>query len=104
MKKSEIFQIILDVVCGCVEVTPNDVLSECRKEDVVTARCLIAAYCKDYHFSNSHIQQFLHYQSHNSVRNLLDQYESRRSYDRSFRFYDQTAAHELDKTMSAICQ
>lgn len=104
MKKSEIFQIILDVVCGCLEIDSSDVFSACKTEDVVTARCLIATSCQDYNMRNKHIQQFLRFKSHNSVPNLLSMYKSRKSYDRSFRFYADTVAHELDKTMSAVCQ
>ena len=104
MKKSEIFQIILDVVCGCLEIDTSDVFSARKSEDIVTARCLIATSCRDYNMRNKHIQQFLQFKSHNSVRGLLAMYDSRKAFDRSFRFYANTVAHELDKILPANCQ
>lgn len=104
MKRSEIFDVILDVVCGIMEVEPSDILSANRTEDVVIARSIIATFCKDYGMRNHHIQQFLRFKSHNSVRYLLDTYKVRKSIDRHFKFYSDTAAHELDKTMAKLGQ
>ena len=100
MKRSEIFSIILDVVCGCIEVDPSEVLNPNRKEDAVMAKSLIATYCIDYGMRVHHIQEYLHFKSHTSVRYLLDMYEQRKKVDRHYRFFANTTAHELDKTMA----
>lgn len=102
MKKSEIFQTILEVVCDCMELTPNVVLSSDRTDDAVMARCMIASFGKDFGLSNKHLQQFLHFKSHSSVGYLLRTYAQRKACDRHFRFYASTAAHELDKTMAKL--
>lgn len=43
MKKSEIFQIVLDIVSDCTEISKEKILSNSRIAEVVDARC-IAVY------------------------------------------------------------
>lgn len=99
MRKSEIFREILDIVCSYAEVTQEDVLSMSRKEDLVTARCLIAMYCKAYGLSNKYIQEKLKQKCHGTISNYFRMYRDRRATDRGFRHLDYTIGQELANIM-----
>lgn len=100
MKKNEIFEAILYVVCDVMELDVDDVLSNCRDEELVTARCIIVSLGKDYGLRNKELQRYLHFKSHNSIGYMLRSYSERKLYDRHFRFYANSAAHEMDKIMA----
>ena len=100
MKKSELFEAILYVVCDVMELDVNDVLSGSREEELVTARCVIVSLGKDYGLRNKQLQRLLHFKSHNSISYMLHSYSERMQYDRHFRFYANSAAHEMDKIMA----
>lgn len=104
MKKSELFEAILYVVCDCMELDVNDVLSSSREEELVTARCIIVSLGKDYGLTNTQLQRFLHFKSHNSIGYMLRSFSERKQYDRHFRFYANSAAHEMDKIVAKTGQ
>lgn len=104
MKRNELLNTILLVVCDCMELEADDVLSSNRSEELVTARCLVVSLGKDYGVSNKHLQKFLHFKSHNSIGYMLRSYSERKQYDRHFRFYANSASHEMDKIMANECQ
>ena len=102
MKKSEIFQIILQV--ECVEVAPADIFSGCRKEDVVTAKSIIVAICKKRGFRNYQLQDLLRYKSHNAIKHLANVYRQRIGTDTGFRNLADSAQKELTKARAELGQ
>lgn len=95
MKRSEIFNTILDVVCQCTEVSSSLVLSGSRQEDAVIARCLVAGYGLEYGLTNKSLREFLHLKSHSSVCYALQQYDERKRTSRHFRCMDSYVGREL---------
>ena len=100
MKKSEIFRIILEVVCRCTEVTPDLVMSGCRQEDAVLARCLVVGYGIKHGLTNKNLQEFLHLKSHASICYAQSQYTERMRTDRRFRNIENYTSREVVAAMS----
>ena len=104
MRKSEIFLEVLKVVCDFAEVTEEEILSKCRKEDVVTARCMVVVYCKAYGLSSRYVQEKLSLKSHASISYYMGMYSVCRKTNKHFRYLDMLIGHELDNIMSATGQ
>lgn len=104
MKKSEIFKEIFSVVCACAEVNESDVLSECRKEELSSARSAIVGLSKEYGLPNKLIQELMRFRSHGSVSYHNNQFTSLSSNSRPFRYLLSCVRHELDKTLSEVGQ
>lgn len=104
MKKSEIFQEILSVVCDFAEVKEADVLSSKRTEDVTYARCAIIGIAKEYDITNAQVQSFLNFRSHGSVCYHRRQFNILSNTSRPFRYLLSSVRHELDKTLSKVGQ
>lgn len=47
MKKSEIFEKVLNVVSYFTEVEKENILSKCRKADFIDARCMLVNFCRE---------------------------------------------------------
>ena len=104
MKKSEIFQIILEVVCRCTEVSPDLVMSGSRQEEAVLARCLVAAYGMENGLTNKCLQEFLNLKSHSSVCYAQSKYTERMRTDRRFRSIANYVGREMVAALSASGQ
>ena len=46
MRKSELFALILSIVSDITEISKEDIMSKCHKEDVVEARLLVIYFCR----------------------------------------------------------
>ena len=57
--KTELLNEVLGVVTEVCEVSREDVLSHCKKEDVLYARCIFVHQCKDYGIPNNVLAEFL---------------------------------------------
>lgn len=101
MKKSEIFNEILSVVCACSEISEAAVLcAENKTEEVSVARSAIVWLSNEYHLSAKQLQGFMHLRSHSSVYYHRNQFHALSESSRPFRFLLSSVRHELDKTMS----
>lgn len=58
--KSEILSSILTVVSSVCEISPDEICSKCKRNDVVDARCIFVYYCNKFGFKAAEIAQFLH--------------------------------------------
>lgn len=58
--KTELLNEVLGIVSEVCEVSREDILSHCKKEEVLSARCLFVYYCKEYGVTNQALVEFLH--------------------------------------------
>lgn len=100
MRKSEIFQVLLDIVCSCTEVAADSIILQNRTEDVVIARCLIVVYGKEYGLTNKNLQDLLRLKSHSSITYYINMYSKRYATDKHFHTLATYTGHELDKTLT----
>ena len=97
MKKSETFCTIIQKVADCTEIPASEILSNCRKAEIVDARSIAIhnLYCA--RFSVREIMQRFSFRSHNSVRYNLDLYDSRYKFDCTFRELAQCAKYSYSQ-------
>ena len=57
--KTEFLNEILGIVSEVCEVSREDLLSHCKREDVLYARCILVKHCKDYGIPNNVLAEFL---------------------------------------------
>lgn len=57
--RTEFLNDILSVVSDVCEVSRESILSHCKKEEVLHARCIFVYYCKEYGLPNSSLAKFL---------------------------------------------
>lgn len=93
--KTELLNDILGVVTEVCEVSREDILSHCKREEVVDARCIFVHFCKEYGFQSSVLAVFL-----NRKRScVIDAYaRNYRNYSRisyMFRFYSRQVSDKL---------
>ena len=93
--KTSLLNDILGIVSDVCEVSREDILSHCKREEVVDARCIFVHYCKEYGFQSQVLADFLN----RKRRCVIDayarnyQYFSRQSY--MFRFYSRQVSEKL---------
>lgn len=80
--KTELLNGILDVVSEVCEVSREDILSHCKREDVVDARCIFVYYCKEYGFKSTVLAEFLNRRRRCVIDSYIRNYPyfSRQSY------------------------
>lgn len=93
--KTETLNSILGVVSEVCEVSREDILSHCKREDVVDARCIFVHYCKEYGFQNQVVAEFLDRKRRCVIDAYLRNYPyfSKQSY--MFRVYSRQVADKL---------
>lgn len=57
--RTELLNEILGVVSEVCEVSKDEILSHCKREDVVDARCIFVHFCKEYGFQSNVLMNFL---------------------------------------------
>ena len=57
--KTELLNEILGIVSEVCEVSKSEILSHCKKEDVLYARCIFVQKCKNYGIPNQALAEFL---------------------------------------------
>lgn len=70
MRKSELFALILSIVSDITEISKEDIMSKCHKEDVVEARLLVIYFCRKEGLLPSRIAQLMG-MSHRNVNRSL---------------------------------
>ena len=60
--KSEILNDILKVVSSVCEIPAEDILSKCKRNDVVDARCIFVYYCNKFGFKAAEVARFMNRQ------------------------------------------
>lgn len=76
MRKTEIFQDILNTVCHVTEISPQEILSEDRREEVVDARAILAQLLNENGFYIGEIAAYMK-RTRPSIRYLLKSFEGR---------------------------
>lgn len=85
MKKSEIFQIVLDIVSDCTEISKEKILSNSRIAEVVDARCIAVYWLRQSRMTSRNIMECFGFKSHGSVCYNISQYSARLTTDNYFR-------------------
>lgn len=93
--KTELLNSMLDIVSEVCEVSREDILSHCKREDVVDARCIFVHYCRKYGFKNQVVAEFLNRKRRCVIDAYLRNYPyfSKQSY--LFRIYDRQVGDKL---------
>lgn len=93
---------ILDIVSEVCEVKREDILSHCKREDVVDARCIFVHYCKKYGFQSIVLMEFLNRNKPCVIDNYLRNYLlfSKQSY--MFRAYSKEVSDKLSAKLPPI--
>ena len=76
MRKTEIFQDILNTVCHVTEISPQEILSEDRREEVVGARAILVRLLSENGFYIGEIAACMK-RTRPSIRYLLKSFEGR---------------------------
>ena len=93
--KTQMLNNILDIVSEVCEVKREDILSHCKRSEVVDARCIFVHFCKVYGFHTEVIMRFLDRKRPCVVDSYVRNYLifSRQSY--MFRFYSKQVSDKL---------
>lgn len=98
MKKSEVFSQVLSEVAIATEIDPAEIVSRCRREEVVEARMMLVYCCTEKGMRPVQIATLMGQTSHNiyrSLRSAADRYK----YSSSFRYDCDTLCKQLGITM-----
>lgn len=76
MRKAKIFEEILTTVCRVTEISPQEILSEDRREEVVDARAILARLLNENGFYIGEIAACMK-RTRPSIRYLLKSFEGR---------------------------
>ena len=94
--KSELFAKILDLVAQNTELSPENILSMTKTDDLVAARSLFVHHCAALGIPSVSIAKFMGRTKTNSVNRYLNAYESFHRSSYYFRTLD-------DRIASALC-
>ena len=86
--KSELFAQILNAVSQITELTPDQILSKTKTDDLVAARSLFVHHCKRRGMPSIEIAQFIQRARTNSVNRYLNDYDSFHKSSQYFREMD----------------
>ena len=93
--KTDILNSILGVVSEVCEVSREDILSHCKREEVVDARCIFVHYCKEYGFQSKVVAEFLNRKRACVVDAYARNYRSYSKVSFMFRTYSRQVADKL---------
>jgi hypothetical protein len=99
MKKSGIFGIISYIVADIYEVDIVDIMSPCRKRNVVDARCLVVVYSKKYGLTNEDLLLLFGKKNNNSIAVMSEDYYSRLQTSYFFRLADDYVSNKIKETL-----
>lgn len=74
--KTEIFDKIVELVAETTELRKECILSSCKTEDLVAARCLFVHFCAVNGIPSKSIAEYINRKKSNSVNNYLSSYDS----------------------------
>lgn len=93
--KSELFAKILDLVAQTTELSPENILSMTKTDDLVAARSLFVHHCAALGIPSVSIAKFLGRRKTNSVNRYLAAYDGFRKSSYYFRTMDDRIASSL---------
>ncbi len=96
--KTEIFDKIVGLVAETTELKKECILSSCKTEDLVAARCLFVHFCATNGIPAVSIAEYINRKKPNSVNNYLASYESYYKSSPYFRAMERKIAKKLPET------
>lgn len=93
--KTQILNDILDVVSSVCEVSTNEIVSHCKRNEVVDARCIFVYSCSKIGFSADTIARFLERKRVAFVNDALHKYSNFSKLSLSFRLLSRNVAEKL---------
>lgn len=75
MTKKEFFNKILEITADVCNVSKDDIMNGCRKEDVCGARSIVVFWCNAAGFACQSLLTCIGRSGANSVKSLLEQFE-----------------------------
>ena len=94
--KSEILNDILVVVSSVCEIPADEILSKCKRNDVVDARCIFVYYCNKFGFKASEVTRFLNRKRLCFFNDCLRNFESFSQQSLSFRLL----CHDVNRMLT----
>lgn len=76
MTKKEIFDKIIEICAEVCSVSVEDIISGCRKEDVVTARAIVVFWCDAAGFSVESLVKYCECNNANSINSVKSRIET----------------------------
>ena len=95
LMKTQMLNSILDIVSEVCEVSREDLLSHCKREEVVDARCIFVHYCKEYGFQSKVLAEFLNRKRACVVDAYARNYRSYSKVSYMFRTYSRQVCAKL---------
>lgn len=96
--KTEIFDKIVNLVAETTELKKECILSSCKTEDLVVARCLFVHFCATSGMPSISIAEYMNRKKPNSINNYLASYESYYKSSSYFRAMERQIAQKLPET------
>ena len=93
--KTELLNEILGIVSDVCEVSREDILSHCKREEVVDARCIFVHFCKEYGFQSKVLADFLDRKRACVIDAYARNYRSYSKVSYMFRFYSRQVSDKL---------
>ena len=93
--KSEILNQIVNVVSDVCEVSVEDIKSQCKRGDIVEARCLFVHYCYAYGLQPASMLKFLNRKRKSTVNDCGSNYLIFKRQSASFRLMSKQIAEKL---------
>lgn len=93
--KTELLNEILGIVSEVCEVSKEDILSHCKREDVVDARCIFVYYCRQYGFKSQVLADFLNRKRRCVIDSYIRNYPYFSKQSFMFRVYSRQVSEKL---------
>lgn len=93
--KTELLNEILGIVSEVCEVSREELLSHCKREEVVDARCIFVHFCKEYGFQSTVLADFLNRKRPCVIDSYARNYRSYSKVSYMFRYYSAQVADKL---------
>ena len=101
--KTKTLNCILDTVSEVCEVSREELLSRCKRQEVVDARCIFVHFCKHYGFPSKVIADFLNRQRACVIDNYARNYYSYSRISFMLRVYSQQVSDKLSAILPDGC-
>lgn len=95
--KTEILKSILNIVTSVCEIPQEQILSKCKRNDIVDARCIFVHFAvRKYGFKSAYISAFLGRKRTKFVNDCLNNYDNFFEQSMSFRLM----CHDVQRMLS----
>ena len=93
--KTQFLNDIMSVVSDVCEIPSELIISKCKTNDVVDARCMFVHFCQKYGFPSAAIMKYLGRRRNCTINRYLSCYEDFRKSSASFRLFSSEIAKRL---------